>query len=121
MQVMPSVGRSIATSLRYPFWDDVLLYQPDVNLQIGCIHLAEMLRQYGGIARALAAYNAGGSRVDRWSTKRGVQDPDVFIERIPFTETRDYVRIIERNRAMYRGVYGWGVTPPTVPSASAPR
>jgi soluble lytic murein transglycosylase len=108
MQVLPSVGRDIAESLDYPFWESVLLYQPDVNLQIGCTHLAEMLRQYGTTERALAAYNAGGSRVDLWSTKRGTTDPEVFVERIPFTETRDYVRIIERNRALYRGMYGWG-------------
>lgn len=107
MQVMPSVGRGIADALGYPLWESVLLYQPDVNLQIGCTHLANMLHQYGGVARALAAYNAGGSRVDHWSTKRGTDDTEVFIERIPFAETRNYVRIIERNRAMYRGLYGW--------------
>jgi soluble lytic murein transglycosylase len=108
MQVMPSVGRDIAETLDYPFWESVLLYQPDVNLQIGCTHLAEMLRQYDTPERALAAYNAGGSRVDLWSTKRGTDDPEVFVERIPFSETRDYVRIIERNREMYRGIYEWG-------------
>jgi soluble lytic murein transglycosylase len=108
MQVLPSVGADIAESLGYPFWESVLLYQPDVNLQIGCTHLAEMLRQYGTTERALAAYNAGGSRVDLWATKHGTADPEVFVERIPFTETRDYVRIIERNRELYRGMYGWG-------------
>ncbi|HYD53410.1 MAG TPA: hypothetical protein VEA99_12310, partial [Gemmatimonadaceae bacterium] len=60
------------------------------------------------LTRALAAYNAGPSRVRRWSTKRGVADPELFAERIPFTETRDYVRIVQRNAEVYRALYEWG-------------
>ena len=59
------------------------------------------------IEHILAAYNAGGSRVALWSQKRGVEDPEVFVERIPFVETRDYVRIVLRNRERYRALYGW--------------
>jgi soluble lytic murein transglycosylase len=55
----------------------------------------------------LAAYNAGGSRVDRWRTAPGVEDPELFVERIPYVETRDYVRIITRNMELYRGLYDW--------------
>jgi soluble lytic murein transglycosylase len=55
----------------------------------------------------LAAYNAGESRVTRWNQKTGVSDPEVFIERIPFVETRDYVRSIIRNRAFYSMLYQW--------------
>jgi soluble lytic murein transglycosylase len=55
----------------------------------------------------LAAYNAGESRVEKWSTKTGAADPEVFTERIPFVETRDYVRIILRNRAYYSALYPW--------------
>jgi soluble lytic murein transglycosylase len=55
----------------------------------------------------LAAYNAGVSRVERWVAKAGMDDPEVFAERIPFVETRDYVRIVQRNRDLYRVLYGW--------------
>ena len=59
-------------------------------------------KQYGTLPRVLAAYNAGGSRVTRWATKTGMDDAELFVERIPFVETRDYVRIVQRNADVYR-------------------
>ena len=106
MQVLPGVGQSVARSLGFPVWDSRLLLDADANLQIGTSHLSAFLKQYDGLARALAAYNAGGSRVARWSRKKGTDDPEVFIERIPFAETRDYVRIVQRNAEVYRALYG---------------
>ena len=107
MQVMPSVGQQIARSLGYPLWDPGLLFDPDANLELGVAHLASSIRQYDDIVRVLAAYNAGGSRVTRWAAKAGAQDPEVFAERISFTETRDYVRIVQRNAEIYKVLYSW--------------
>jgi soluble lytic murein transglycosylase len=107
MQVMPDVGRTLARSLGFPLWDPVLLYQADVNAKLGTRHLADLFRQYDELPHILAAYNAGMSRVERWRTKDGVEDPEMFTERIPYVETRDYVRIILRNRDLYRALYGW--------------
>jgi soluble lytic murein transglycosylase len=107
MQIMPRVGHTIARGLEYPAWDAALLYQPDVSLQLGTSHLADLLSGYTDDGRALAAYNAGRSRVERWAKKHGTSDPEVFVERIPYRETRDYVRIIQRNRELYRSLYGW--------------
>jgi soluble lytic murein transglycosylase len=45
--------------------------------------------------------------VRRWRQKAGADDPEVFVERIPYDETRDYVRILLRNQAMYRSLYEW--------------
>jgi soluble lytic murein transglycosylase len=106
MQIMPELGRKLATSHGFTSWKDPLLRQPEVNVQLGTAHLASLLRQYKDVSHALAAYNAGSGRVARWLTKRGTEDPEVFVERIPFTETRDYVRIVQRNRAIYRALYG---------------
>ena len=84
----------------------MLLYQPDVNLDFGIEHLAGALERLRWPERGLAAYNAGLDRVNRWQSIRGVdQDPEVFVERIPFTETRDYVRLVLRNVAMYQALY----------------
>jgi soluble lytic murein transglycosylase len=90
-------------------WDPVLLYQPDVSLQLGAVHLRELFARYDERAHILAAYNAGASRVERWSKRIGVDDPEVFAERISFVETRDYVRIIQRNEDIYRALYGGGM------------
>jgi soluble lytic murein transglycosylase len=111
MQLLPSVGQRTARGLRYPLWDEALLFQPDVNLELGTAHLRELVTKYGDPVRVLAAYNAGGSRVDRWRTSPGAEDPELFVERIPYAETRDYVRIIVRNMELYRGLYDWGAAP----------
>jgi soluble lytic murein transglycosylase len=107
MQVLPSVGAEIARALKYPVWSPSLLFDADVNLQLGSSHLAAATRQYDDIVKVLAAYNAGGSRVERWSKKPSAsEDAELFAEQIPFVETRDYVRIVQRNAEMYRVLYG---------------
>ena len=107
MQVMPQLGGRLAESLSYPVWDPVLLYQPDVSLQLGSYHLQELAVRYTEPSHVLAAYNAGARRVERWAKRTGVDDPEVFAERIPFVETRGYVRIISRNQELYRSLYQW--------------
>jgi peptidoglycan lytic transglycosylase len=124
-QVMPELGARLARELNYPVWDPVLLYQPDVSIQLGAFHLRELLGLYDQRAHILAAYNAGKSRVERWSKRIGVDDPEVFVERISFVETRDYVRIIQRNEEIYRALYGPEVVQraealPSAPEAEGP-
>ncbi len=85
----------------------MLLYQPDVSLQLGTFHLQELAEMYQEPVHILAAYNAGASRVERWSRRKAVDDPEVFAERIPFAETRGYVRAIQRNQEIYRALYPW--------------
>jgi len=107
MQVMPAVGRTIAKSKGIAGYSDESLYDPVVNIELGTRHLSSLFRRTSNIERVLAAYNAGESRVARWIQKKGSDDPEVFTERIPFVETRDYVRSIVRNRAFYSTLYTW--------------
>lgn len=118
MQMMPANGPSLGRALGFPEFDAALLWVPDVNLAFGMRHFAGALGRYPEPERALAAYNAGGTRVDRWSqaTLRGliakdqlrapIADAEIFVERIPYDETRGYVRSVVRNLAMYRMIYG---------------
>ena len=106
MQLMPPVGASLASSRGYPVWNPVLLFDPDVSMQLGTRHLASSLRGQDDPTRALAAYNAGASGVTRWSRRPGASDPEQFAEWISFVETRDYVRAVVRNRAVYQALYG---------------
>ncbi|MGQ0713705.1 MAG: transglycosylase SLT domain-containing protein [Gemmatimonadaceae bacterium] len=110
MQIMPSVGRQLASAANYPIWDVALLYQPDVSIELGTTHLAGLLGGYEDVTHALAAYNAGSSRAKRWLRKPGTDDPEVFVERIPYAETRGYVRVVLRNRELYRTLYEWPAT-----------
>ncbi len=106
MQLMPEVGRALWRGEGARAWSPDLLFAPEVNLALGMRHLAAGLRGYPDPAYALAAYNAGGARVTRWRRQPGADDPELFVERIPYAETRDYVRIVLRNRELYRALYG---------------
>ena len=106
MQLLPSVGASVAASRRYPLWNNALLFDADVSIELGTAHLASSLRRDTPPERALAAYNAGASRVTRWSRRPSAAEAELFTEWIPFTETRDYVRLVLRNAAAYRALYG---------------
>ncbi len=121
MQIMPSVGRGLAVSRRLDPSDPTLLDEPGVNLTFGVAHLATFFELEGGsVVRTLAAYNAGPSRVAAWVTKRGTDDPEVFVERIPFPETRDYVRAILRGREVYARLYDLAMADHPSPASKAP-
>lgn len=107
MQLMPDVGRSLAAAEGIKEWNNDLLFDPAINVRLGARHLKGLVNDYPMIEKVLAAYNAGESRVVRWSTKKGANDPEMFTERIPFVETRDYVRAIQRNREFYKELYSW--------------
>ena len=107
MQLMPSVAKSIASSLGISPWSTSRLFDPGINITLGVHHLAPLVRHEPDLPRALAAYNAGQSRVARWNHRAGTSDPEVFTERIPFPETRDYVKSVLRNREWYQALYPW--------------
>ncbi len=106
MQLLPSVGKSIAKKRGLKGFNPSQLLVPAVNLQLGAINLREVLDRYGGQAEyALAAYNAGDVPVRQWMSSNDYKDTPEFIESIPYTETREYVQAILRNREMYRALY----------------
>ena len=106
MQVLPSVGAALARVEGIREWESALLYQPEINLRFGISHLAQTLRRYARPEHALAAYNAGARPTADWLGFPGAaDDPEVFIERIQYVETRDYVRRVLRNLSMYRALY----------------
>ncbi len=108
MQLMPATARGLARQLQVD-WDNAFLGIADANVHLGAAHLAQVLRQYDGeVVPALAAYNAGGSRMRRWSRYPEARAGDWFrfIERIPFPETRGYIQTLLRNRELYKALYG---------------
>jgi soluble lytic murein transglycosylase len=107
MQVMPSTGRRVARTLGIRRFRTRMLYTPETNIRIGSRFLADQIKTWGGRADfVLAAYNAGPSRVDRWRRFPEARDGDLFMERIPFDETRDYVRVVQLNARIYQTLYG---------------
>jgi len=126
MQLEPATAVAVARRWHRPLPAADDLFDPDVNLPLGAAHLRDLLDRYDGrLDLALAAYNAGAGAVDRWMPPRPI-DPDVWIENIPYGETRGYVEhVLEHVVA-----FSWtrGVEPPRLatllcaarcPSASA--
>ena len=106
MQLLPSVGKSIAKKRGLKGFSASQLLVPAVNLQLGAINLRQVLDRFGGQPEyALAAYNAGDVPVRKWMASGDYKDTPEFVESIPYTETRDYVQAILRNREMYRSLY----------------
>ena len=105
MQLMPPTAREVARRSGVD-WDEGLLTIADANLHLGATHLAGLLRHYDNrIVPTLAAYNAGGTPVRRWLRSFGGDDPVRFIERVPYVETRGYLRTVLRNLSLYKALY----------------
>jgi soluble lytic murein transglycosylase len=107
MQIMPATGRRLADASGLESWDAELLYHPEIAVHLGTRYLAQHSENYdGSLPSVFAAYNAGGHRVEWWRRWPEHRHDDLFAERIPFAETRGYVKILTRNHAIYRGLYG---------------
>jgi soluble lytic murein transglycosylase len=101
MQILPSTGRMLAQRARLSGYSTGKLYQADVNIALGTRHLASLKQKYDKTELALTAYNAGETRVKQWMQEYRYSDMAEFVEQIPFTETRNYVKRILGNRGYY--------------------
>lgn len=114
MQIMPATGRRVYENMGMtektgePFAPR-LLFDPDVNIPLGVAYFSGLLARYeGNLTLALAAYNAGETAADKWRERYGSLDDDELVEMIPYSETRDYVKKVKRNLALYRLIYTGG-------------
>jgi soluble lytic murein transglycosylase len=106
MQMLPSVGKSMAKKQGMKGFNANELLNPSVNLELGTKNLRLVLDRFDGQPEyALAAYNAGDVPVRQWMAIGDYKDIAEFVESIPYTETREYVQAILRNREIYRALY----------------
>jgi soluble lytic murein transglycosylase len=101
MQILPSNGRILARRARIKRYSLKKLYQAETNIILGTMYFASALQRFEKPELALAAYNAGNSRVERWLKEWGDLDMAEFVEQIPFAETRGYIKQVLSNRARY--------------------
>ena len=105
MQLMPDTARQLAKGRGLPAGDD-LLADPGANLALGSAYLAGLMKEFGEPRLAVAAYNAGPGRVREWWKARATDDVEVWVELIPFDETRFFVRRVMLSWEEYRRLYG---------------
>ncbi len=102
MQLMPATGRDVAKEIKLPYSGLATLVDPESNIRLGTTYLGQMNQRYkGNQVLATAAYNAGPHQVDRWLPERGVIDARIWIENIPFNETRKYVKKVLAAQAIF--------------------
>jgi soluble lytic murein transglycosylase len=105
MQLIGGTARMMARGTPLAF-DDVSLRRPEVSIALGAKLLASLRTSFAGNpALAIAAYNSGSGSVHRWLGERGGDDFDVFVERIPFDETRNYLKRVLASEAAYAFLY----------------
>ncbi|MFK8047532.1 MAG: transglycosylase SLT domain-containing protein [Halioglobus sp.] len=107
MQLMPATGREVASSIGKRHSNSAL-FEVDHNVLLGSSYYKQLLDRYqGNRVFALTAYNAGPHRVDRWRNKNGDSVPvEVWIETIPYKETRNYVQAVLSYNVVFQHLMG---------------
>ncbi len=107
MQLMPATGRRTASDLNLPWQGLPTLTDPANNIRLGTSYLGQMLKQFAdNRVAATAAYNAGPARVEKWLAESAQLDARIWIENIPYNETRDYVRRV----MVADAIFNWRLT-----------
>lgn len=107
MQLMPETGRRTALEIQMPWKGQATLTDSSSNIRLGIHYLHKMFYRFAeNRVLATAAYNAGPLRVEAWLPETGSLDARIWIENIPFNETRDYVRRVLTDDA----IFSWRMT-----------
>ncbi|RYG27271.1 MAG: lytic transglycosylase domain-containing protein [Burkholderiales bacterium] len=114
MQLMPGTAKEVASEVGVAYSPDRLVSDPEYNALLGSTYLGKQLNRYdGSLVLAAAAYNAGPGNANKWikahgDPRDGKVDPVVWVELIPFQETRTYVKRVLGNYLVYRERLGDG-------------
>jgi soluble lytic murein transglycosylase len=118
MQLLPSTAQEIAKQYKLKDFGPSSLLDPDVNIKLGSVYLARLIKQFNGnVPIALAAYNTGQGRMRRWLGSRKDVSPlqkpgtsaaevEVWIDEMPWDETSFYVKAVLRNWMIYKLLNG---------------
>lgn len=106
MQLLPGTAMGVAKKLGLSLKSNDELHKPECNIKLGTDYLSGLISRFKGNAMlAVASYNGGPTAVSGWTRKFGTDDPDEFVENIPYTETRDYVREVFGGYWNYSAIY----------------
>ncbi|KOA20159.1 soluble lytic murein transglycosylase precursor [Clostridium homopropionicum DSM 5847] len=107
MQITPSTAKWAASKLRIDNFDINSLYDPELNIKIGCWYLNDLCKEFGTDTTViLAAYNGGRGNVNKWLSNKEYSKDGKKLDYIPFKETDQYVKKIEVNYNIYKFLYG---------------
>lgn len=105
MQISEMTGIWASEVLEIKDYNSDMLYEPDVNIHIGCWYLDKLIDQFGDENTAVAAYNAGSGNVSKWLMEEKHSSDGVSLDLIPFQETEKYVKKVEMTKKIYNYLY----------------
>lgn len=106
MQISPITGKWASEELNIDDFDVEDLFDPELNIMIGCWYLSILSQEFdNNLPLMLAAYNAGSGNVVKWLQDEKYSDDGESLKDIPFAETKDYVKKVQRNISIYRVLY----------------
>ncbi|MBZ4419925.1 transglycosylase SLT domain-containing protein [Myxococcus sp. RHSTA-1-4] len=111
MQIIPPTATAIAERLAEPAPAPADLFSPERNIRYGAWYLSRLMERFRHPVLAAAAYNAGPGPTVKWALERGRLPLDLFVETIPFKETRAYVKQVVADLFLYHAFYGNGAEP----------
>lgn len=110
MQIAPITGQWAAEKLEIADYREERLYEPDLNIQIGCWYLSILKDQFNGkLELMVSAYNAGNGNVAKWLANPEYSYDGVGLDYIPFPETRNYLQKVTRDYERYQVIYREGL------------
>ncbi len=105
MQIMPETGEWIAEKIGIENYSKELLYDKDINIEMGCWYLKFLQERFNGeFVNYVAAYNAGHGKVESWLNNSDYSKDGVLVD-IPYRETRDYVKRVKNAMEKYEEIY----------------
>jgi soluble lytic murein transglycosylase-like protein/TolA-binding protein len=106
MQIMPATGNNIANQIGLSGFEEEMLHDPEINIEMGVYYLDQQLDNFDrDLVYCLGAYNGGPGSMTSWISRFGDKDEDEFIEHITYLETKDYIKKVMGNYYFYRMLF----------------
>lgn len=107
MQITPQTGSYISSLLKRKDFNQNMLYDPEVNIEYGCYYLSKLIKDFNGETEyAIAAYNGGEGNLRKWIADMNSKKKKFDINSIPFKETKQYVKRVNKYNKFYELIYG---------------
>jgi soluble lytic murein transglycosylase len=108
MQITPSTGEWIALTIRMEAFNESMLFDPETNIMLGSWYVEHLTDYYkGSFELVFAAYNGGRGNVDKWLADKTLSSDGKTLDRIPFSETENFVKRLKKNYSIYKRIYSW--------------
>lgn len=105
MQIMPDTFKWLTDDILFEHMEVGMLYDPETNIRYGTYYLSFLYDRYGSWDLVLAAYNGGPGNVDKWLEDGAYADGEGGLKKIPFKETRQFVRRVSKAWKKYDKLY----------------